>query len=486
MNILIAGASGYVGTLLIKKLAEENHNIKCISRSPKVIESRFPDLNLTTYKGDLLSVQEGNPSFEDIDVAYYLVHSLSGGKDFPAQELKCAQNFITAANAAKIPKVIYLGGLANDQSELSKHLKSRLEVGAMLRSTNVICVELQASVIIGSGSLSYEIMKNLVERLPVMLTPKWVSSMSQPIWIEDVLEYLAQSAEIKFDDSAILQIGGPDVVTYRQLMQIYANNRNLKRIMMSVPFLTPNLSSKWLGLVTPVYARVGKKLIESLKNDSVITKTNQLDSFDILPRGVNEAIKNTMEMDDTGPSESTWYNSTSSSLVVKSHQKSHSRKYILTDIREKTVVANAQNAFKPINEIGGQNGWYYANTLWKIRGWIDLLVGGVGIRRTRRNTKNYIIGDALDWWRISDYIPDTLVRLEAEMKVPGKAWLQFEVIPSGNKCTIRQTAGMETDNFIGLMYWYGLYPLHALIFKGMLDAISKKASRFQGSAQSLF
>ena len=479
MNILIAGASGYVGTLLIKKLAEENHNIKCISRSPKVIESRFPDLNLTTYEGDLLSLKEGSPAFEDIDVAYYLVHSLSAGKDFPAQEFKCAQNFIKAANAAKIPKVIYLGGLANDQSELSKHLKSRLEVGAVLRSTNVTCVELQASVIIGSGSLSYEIMKNLVEKLPVMITPKWVSSMSQPIWIQDVLKYLTQSAEIKFDSSVIVQIGGPDVVTYKHLMQIYAGLRNLRRIMISVPVLTPNLSSKWLGLVTPVYARVGKKLIESLKNDSIITKTNQPKTFEIIPCGVEEAIKNTMEMDDAGSSESTWYNSTSSSLVVKSHQNSHSRKYVLTDIREKIVVANAQNAFKPINEIGGQNGWYYANTLWKIRGWIDLLVGGVGIRRTRRNTKNYIIGDALDWWRISHHIPDTLVRLDAEMKVPGKAWLQFEVIPDGDRCTIRQTAGLETDNFIGLMYWYGLFPLHALIFKGMLDAIGKKASRGQ-------
>ena len=479
MNILIAGASGYVGTLLIKKLAKENHNIKCISRSPKVIESRFPDLNLTTYEGDLLSLKGGSSAFEDIDVAYYLVHSLSAGKDFPAQEFKCAQNFIKAANAAKIPKVIYLGGLANDQSELSKHLKSRLEVGAVLRSTNVICVELQASVIIGSGSLSYEIMKNLVERLPVMITPKWVSSMSQPIWIEDALEYLTQSAEIKFNSSVIVQIGGPDVVTYKHLMQIYADLRNLRRIMVPVPVLTPNLSSKWLGLVTPVYARVGKKLIESLKNDSIITKTNQQDSFEIIPCGAEEAIKNTMETDYIGSSESTWYNSTSSSLIIKSHQKPHSHKYILTDIREKIVVANAQNAFKPINEIGGQNGWYYANTLWKIRGWIDLLAGGVGIRRTRRNTQNYIIGDALDWWRISHYIPDTLVRLDAEMKVPGKAWLQFEVIPDGDRCTIKQTAGMETDKFIGLMYWYGLFPLHALIFKGMLGAIGKKASRGQ-------
>ncbi len=234
-----------------------------------------------------------------------------------------------------------MGGLANDQSELSKHLKSRLEVGAVLRSTNVICVELQASAIIGSGSLSYEIMKNLVERLPVMITPKWVSSMSQPIWIEDALEYLTQSAEIKFNSSGIVQIGGPDVVTYKHLMQINADLRNLRRIMVPVPVLTPNLSSKWLELVTPVYARVGKKLIESLKNDSMITKTNQQDPFEIIPCGAEEAIKNMMETDDIGSSESTWYNSTSSSLVIKSHQKPHSHKYVLTDIREQIVVANS-------------------------------------------------------------------------------------------------------------------------------------------------
>ena len=476
MNILIAGASGYVGTLLIKKLSNENHNISCVSRNPEMIESRFPQLNLKTHKGDLLSLKENHKAFDNIDVAYYLVHSLSAGKDFPLQELKCAENFIKAAKAAGIPKVIYLGGLANEQSQLSRHLKSRLEVGAMLRSTEVVCVELQASVIIGSGSLSYEIMKNLVERLPIMLTPKWVSSLSQPIWIEDALEYLTQSATVEFKRSAVIQIGGPNQVTYKQLMQMYANLRNLKRIMISVPVLTPNLSSKWLGLVTPVYARVGKKLIESLKNDSIVTKPVDRDLFSIIPSSIETAIANTMKVEQDGPSESRWYNSVSSSTKEIDKEDDTSYRYLLRDVREIIVAVGPMEAFKPINQIGGSNGWYYANFLWKIRGWIDLLAGGVGIRRTRVNQHTYVIGDTLDWWRISDHIPNELVILDAEMKLPGKAWLKFEIVPSQKGSLIRQTAGMETNNLMGLLYWYGLFPLHSIIFRGMLNAIGKRAS----------
>ncbi|MDC0035081.1 SDR family oxidoreductase [Chloroflexi bacterium] len=476
MNILIAGATGYVGTLLIKKLSSENHNIVCISRNPEMIESRFPQLNLKTHEGDLLSLKENHIAFNNIDVAYYLVHSLSAGKDFPHQELKCAENFIKAAKSARIPKVIYLGGLANEQSELSKHLKSRLEVGAMLRSTEVVCVELQASVIIGSGSLSYEIMKNLVERLPVMLTPKWVSSMSQPIWIEDALEYLTQSATVEFNKSEVIQIGGPNQITYKQLMQIYANLKNLKRLMISVPVLTPNLSSKWLGLVTPVYARVGKKLIESLKNDSVVTNPVNGKLFNITPSSVETAIVNTMKSEHDGPSESRWYNSISSSAKIVEEKDKKSYRYLLRDVREITVGAEPVEAFKPINQIGGPNGWYYANFLWKIRGWIDLLSGGVGIRRTRGNQDTYIIGDTLDWWRVSDHIPNKLVILDAEMKLPGKAWLKFEIVPSQKGSLIRQTAGMDTNKLLGLLYWYGLFPLHSIIFRGMLNAIGKRVS----------
>jgi uncharacterized protein YbjT (DUF2867 family) len=477
MRILICGATGYVGSRLMKNLLEHGHFVRCLARNPEYIDQRIPTKNLETIRGDLLDSNSLSTIFDDIDIVYYLVHSLAAPDNFMNKEYECAQNIIRGIGSSNVKRIIYLGGLGTSTKMLSSHLKSRKKVGEILRSSNVKCVELQASVIIGSGSFSYEIMRSLVERLPIMLTPKWVSSLSQPIWIGDVITYLYQSMEIDINTSVVIEIGGPDQVTYKELMALYAKIINKKRIMISVPFLTPNLSSKWLGLVTPVYARVGKKLIESLKSDSIIKNPSSMRIFNIFPLGVEKSLIETLKSHkNLKDMESRWYDSVSSGVVNYKANDIQIYKYQYIDSREIIIPTDPISAFLPINRIGGETGWYFANKLWLIRGWIDIAVGGVGLRRRKRkHTNKFLIGDTLDWWRITKVIDNKLVRFEAEMKMPGKAWLEFELVGNKTGTLLKQTAGFRTNSILGQIYWFGLLPLHKIIFKGMLKNIAKQA-----------
>ena len=476
MKILICGATGYVGSRLTNKLLSEGHEVRCLARNPSSLNERFNSKKLEVIHGNLLDTETLQNIFEDIEVAYYLVHSLTAKENFQFKEALCAKNFINEAKKSKVKRLIYLGGLGTNSENLSPHLESRKEVGQILRSSQIPCVEIQASIIIGSGSLSYEIMKNLVERLPVMVTPKWVSSLAQPIWINDVISYLIESIELKSMNSCVIQIGGPDQVTYKELMSIYAKILGKKRLMISVPVLTPNLSSKWLGLVTPVYARVGKKLIESLKSDSIIENTDHISEFTIKPIGIKESlIRTNSDVNRPSEPESRWYDSISSGISEFNLNDQTSYKHQYRDTRQITLPVDPIKAFDPINKIGGENGWYFANLLWNIRGWIDLAVGGVGLRRrTRRNSEKFIVGDTLDWWRISESKHNQFVRLEAEMKLPGKAWLEFQVLEDKKGSVLKQTAGFDTNSIFGRIYWLGLLPLHKIIFQGMLKRISQK------------
>ena len=478
MNILITGASGYIGSRLTKKLANnENHIIRCLARQPENIQNRFENLNIEIIQGDLLDKKSIINICKDIDIAYYLVHSLSEKTNFHKYEIECAQNFIKEASKSKIKKIIYLGGLGiNKEDSLSKHLTSRHEVGNILRSSNIPCIEFQASIIIGNGGISYEIMKSLVERLPAMITPKWVSSLSQPIWIEDVLSYLSISINNNYNSTKVIQIGGPDIISYKKLMQIYAKIIGVKRFMLSVPVLTPRLSSLWLGLVTPVYSRVGRKLIDSLTADSIVTDPSSSMSYPIKPINVEKSIL--LSLNNSAILESRWNDSISSSIPYTPKAEKVHYKYKYKDIREKFVLVNKVKAFEPINKIGGKNGWYFANVLWKIRGWIDLLIGGVCLRRERRDNTSFTIGDTLDRRRICDSIPNQMVKLESEMKLPGKAFLKFELFPKNNGVVIKQTATFFTNKIAGILYWKTLFPIHVIVFKGMLSRIAKKAIKY--------
>ncbi|MGI8842624.1 MAG: SDR family oxidoreductase [Gemmatimonadaceae bacterium] len=473
--ILVTGASGYIGGRLVSALHDRGERVRCMARRPDELRARV-DPGVEVVPGDVLDPASLTKALTGVDIAFFLVHAMASRSGFELQEREGADNFARAAREAGVRRMIYLGGLGSERA-LSAHLASRQEVGRVLRESGVPTIEFRSSVIIGSGSVSFELVRALVERLPVMLTPRWVSQATQPIAIEDVIAYLVASIDVTLGESAVVEIGGADRVSYRDLMLEYAAQRALRRMFISVPMLTPWLSSRWLGLVTPVYARVGRKLIDGLRNETVVTSSRAAELFpQIHPRGMREAIRRALVNEDRKFASTRWSDALSS---VGSEQpwggvREGSR---LVDSRESTVAVAPAVAFRAIERIGGTTGWYYGDRLWRARGLVDLLVGGAGLRRGRRDPATLFPGDALDFWRVEAVERDRLLRLRAEMKLPGRAWLQFEVDGSDRHSVIRQTAIFEPRGLSGLMYWYALYPVHRLIFAGMLRGIERAAGR---------
>jgi hypothetical protein len=340
----------------------------------------------------------------------------------------------------------------------------------------VAVIELRASIVIGSGSLSFEMVRALTERLPFMICPKWVRVAAQPIAIEDLLDILLESIDLAGDDSRIFEIGGPDQFTYGQIMQEYARQRGLKRWMIPVPFLSPYLSSLWLGLVTPLYARVGRKMIDSMKNATVVSSNLSDITFKVRPQSLPAAIARALTNEDREFAATRWSDSHSSSgqPAKWGGERFGSR---LIDSRTAKVDLPPSVAFAAIQRIGGKTGWYYGNWMWGLRGFLDLLVGGIGIRRGRRHPTELRVGDVIDFWRVEEFEPDRFLRLRAEMKVPGRAWLEFEVTAVEGHSTIRQTALFDPLGLFGLCYWYALYPAHQFVFAGMLRNIIRAAQR---------
>ncbi len=469
IKILLTGATGYVGGRLLPLLEESGHSLRCMSRRPQSLAGLVAADTETVY-GDVLDSESTHRALQGVHTAYYLVHSMGSEEDFEETDRLAAQLFADACTAQNVKRIIYLGGLGNPDHNLSKHLRSRQEIGNILRTSTAAVVEFRASIIIGSGSLSFELIRALVEQLPVMICPKWVRVRAQPIAIEDVLAYLMEAHKLPIRKTVVFEIGGPDQLSYGEIMQLYARLRGLRRWMIPVPILTPYLSSLWLGLVTPLYARVGKKLIESLKNPTLISN-NLVDSyFSIAPKSTELAIARALVHEEQQYARTRWSDAISAGGKMKSWGgvRFGSR---LVDSRTQTVPAGREEAFKPIRRIGGKTGWYYGSWLWRIRGFLDLLVGGVGIRRGRRDEDQLRPGDALDFWRVEQIEAGRLLRLRAEMKVPGRAWLEFEVNEYDGKSTIRQTAIFDPVGVFGLVYWYALYPVHQFVFAGMLRNI---------------
>lgn len=474
---LVAGASGYVGGRLVGALHDRGDRVRCLARRPEELRARLA-AEIEVVAGDVLDPTSLPRALEDVDVAFYLVHAMGARHDFDAKEREGALNFARAARTAGVRLIVYLGGLGNERS-LSRHLASRQEVGRLLRESGVPAVELRASVIIGSGSLSFELVRALVERLPILITPRWVSQRTQPIAIEDVIAYLAATPRLEVRESMVIEIGGRDQVSYEDLMREYAAQRGLRRFFVPVPVLTPWLSSRWLGLVTPVYANVGRKLVDGLRNETVVTSSRASELFpEIRPRGMREAVRRALASEDREFAETRWSDALSSVASAQPFggARSGSR---LVDSREAEVPVAPAAAFRPIERIGGTNGWYEGNWLWRVRGWVDLFAGGAGMRRGRRHPTRLLVGDAVDFWRVDALERDRLLRLRAEMRLPGRAWLQFEVEEgeTAARSVIRQTAIFEPRGLLGLLYWYGLYPLHSLVFRGMLHGITRAATR---------
>jgi uncharacterized protein YbjT (DUF2867 family) len=487
--ILVTGATGYVGGRLVAALEAEGAPVRCLARHPEHLRARVA-ATTEVVRGDVLDAASlraafgpddstrgaGDAARTDVDVAYYLVHSMGAAADFEANDRRAAANFGAAARAAGVRRIVYLGGLGDDRPDLSAHLRSRHEVGAILRESGVPTIELRASIVIGSGSLSFEMVRALVERLPVMVTPRWVSVRAQPIAIGDLLRYLLAARTVAIDGDGIFEIGGADRVSYGDLMREYARQRGLRRWMIPVPVLTPRLSSLWLGLVTPLYARVGRKLIDSIRHETVVRDDRAARVFGIVPTGVSDAIAAALRNEDAEFAATRWSDALSAAGAGTDWESVRFGNR-LVDSRTARVPVPPPAAFAPIRRIGGRRGWYFVDWLWDLRGLLDLLVGGVGHRRVRRDPESFRIGDTVDWWRVEAYDPDHLLRLRAEMKVPGRAWLEFEVTPEGGGSVIRQTALFDPVGLAGLAYWWGIYPLHQLVFRGMLRAIARAAAR---------
>ena len=476
--ILLTGATGYIGGRMLALLEHRGASLRCLVRRPEALRGRTGP-HTEVVAGDVLDRASLDAAMNGVEIAYYLVHSMGASGDFEQEDRVAATNFAQAASAAGVRRIIYLGGLGNPDQNLSKHLRSRQETGGILRANHPHVIEFRASIVIGSGSLSFEMIRALVERLPVMICPRWVQVRAQPIAIEDLLQYLLAALDLSVDASQIFEIGGPDQVSYGELMGEYARQRGLKRWMIPVPLLTPHLSSLWLGLVTPIYARVGRKLVESLRNPTLVSNDLSAQTFSIRPRSVREAIARALINEDHEFAETRWADAVSSAGKPRTWGgvRFGSR---LVDSRTTMVAVPPEQAFAPIRRIGGKTGWYYGNWLWTLRGFFDLLSGGVGVRRGRRDSEHLHAGEPLDFWRVEIYEPPKRLRLYAEMKLPGRAWLEFVVEPANaepksQETTIRQTAIFDPSGLGGLVYWYALYPVHRWIFAGMLRAIAAQA-----------
>jgi len=477
-RVLLTGATGYVGGRLLRKLEESGRSVRCMVRRPETLSGRAAE-ETEVVCGDVLDPDSLDEALAGVTTAYYLVHSMATSGPFAGADRRGAENFAAAARRRGVSRIVYLGGLGPEH-DLSVHLESRHEVGRILRESGVPTIEFRASVIIGSGSASFEIVRSLVDRSPLLLIPRWVVSRTQPIAIEDVLAYLLAALDLDLEESRLFEIGGLDRVAYADLMREYARQARLQRAVVRVPFATPRISGVWLSLVTPVYASIGRELIESLRNDTVVQDGSAREVFPIRPRRVSQAIERALANEDREFAETRWSDALSAHQGRSWGGVTLGQRAVAS--RKIDVAASPEQTFAPIQRIGGKTGWYYADGFWRLRGLMDSIVGGVGLRRGRRDPVRLAVGDTLDFWRVEAFEQDRLLRLSAEMKTPGRIWLQFEVDGDQTGATLCQTAIFDPHGLAGLAYWYALYPVHHLVFGGMLRRIRRAAIASRGSS----
>jgi uncharacterized protein YbjT (DUF2867 family) len=405
------------------------------------------------------------------------VHSMGSGHDFHVRDARAARAFGEAARAAGVQRLVYLGALGDPDTNLSEHLRSRQQTGDALRESGVPVTEFRAAVIVGAGSLSFEMIRYLAERVPIMICPSWVYTRVQPIAIRNVLDYLVTTLDVPESAGQVIEIGGADVISYGEMMTGYARVRGLRRLLVPVPVLTPRLSSYWVHLVTPIPSTIARPLIEGLRNEVVVRDRRAATLFpDVRPMGYDEAVSAALARLDAGAVETAWSDALASSqgdvpAVVMTTQDG-----MVIEHRQVLVDASPARVFTAFTAMGGQTGWLYMNWSWQLRGALDRLAGGVGMRRGRRHPQEVRVGDALDFWRVEAVEPDVMLLLRAEMKVPGRAWLQFQAREQeGGRTLITQTAFFAPRGLWGLVYWYALYPIHQLIFSGMIRRLAARA-----------
>jgi uncharacterized protein YbjT (DUF2867 family) len=485
--ILVTGATGYIGGRLVPQLLEKGYRVRCLAREPRKLAGRGWDERAEVVAGDVLDPGSLRRGLVGCDAAYYLVHSMAAGeRSFEGRDRVAARNFARAAAEAGLRRVLYLGGLGKRSERLSAHLSSRHEVGDVLRDGPVPITELRAAMILGSGSASFEMMRALVARLPVMICPRWVQTRSQPIAIRDVLAYLIGCLESPATAGRTFDIGGPEVLTYEQMMHRFARVLGLRRRIFVVPVLTPRLSAYWANLVTPIPASVAFPLIEGLRAETICEddRIRALVPLDLI--GFDEAVRLALAKIERRDVETRWTNAD-----LPGRGSAAGRTDIAPDefpIRDEQRVAcdaPAEALFDRVRRVGGDVGWYYADGLWRIRGLMDRLIGGVGLRRGRRDPVSVRIGDAIDFWRVMDVVPGRRLLLHAEMHVPGDAWLEFVVRPLGeHRSELVQAAYFRPAPLWGRLYWNILYPIHRAIFRGMARKIARAAEATDGPARA--
>lgn len=499
LRCLVTGATGYIGGRLVPELLAEGHRVRCLARSPGKLRDHPWAGDVEVVRGDVTDVESVAGALRDIDVAYYLVHALGTGSRFEETDREAARIFGEQARATGVRRIVYLGGLTPagvPEKELSPHLRSRAEVGRVLLGSGVPTTVLRAAVVIGSGSASFEMLRYLTERLPVMVTPSWVRTRIQPVAVRDVLRALVGSARMPDDVNRAFDIGGPDILTYRDMMRRYAAVAGLpRRVIVPVPVLTPGLSSHWVGLVTPVPAAIARPLTESLRHEVVCHEhdiARYVPDPPGHPVGFDEAVRLALQRVRDAQVATRWSSASvpgaSSDPLPTDPDWAGGSLY--TDVRELPVDASREALWRVIEGIGGDNGWYSFPLAWAVRGWLDRLVGGVGLRRGRRDAARLRAGDSLDFWRVEEIEPGRLLRLRAEMRLPGLAWLEMYVETEdeaaregggetghGSRTRYRQRALFHPHGLLGHAYWWSVSPFHALVFGGMARNIAKAAAR---------
>ena len=468
--VLVTGASGYVGGRLVPALLDAACEVRCLARTPAKLDDAPWRGRVEVVAGsvgdDLTAALTG------VDVAVYLVHSIGQGSGWATFERDDAANFARCAKQVGLLRIVYLGGLGKDADKLSTHLRSRHVVGEALAATGVEVVELRAGVVIGSGSASFEMLRYLVEVLPIMVTPRWVTTRCQPIAITDVLDLLVQAVTDSDVPAGSYEIGGPDIVSYAEMMALYARAAGLRRRRLrKLPLLTPGLSAHWVGLVTPVPVRLARELVESLVNEVVVTDGRAREVFSVQAVGVAEAIERSLVAAQSGDVPTSFVDADLKYFAPAATDPDWSGGTVLTDVRSTISSANPTQVFATLLGIGGDKGWYSSRFLWRVRGVLDQMIGGPGLRRGRRDAAFLGVGDPVDFWRVEDVSPARRLRLHAEMRLPGEAWLTWELSTEPEGTRVVQSAEFRPKGLVGRLYWLTTAPFHRLIFPGLLAGI---------------